>query len=86
MALRAGQPLVWNATNLSRDRRRGLIDLFADYHAKVRVVYCEAEEQETLRRNEARQRSGPAKAFARMLDHWEPPDLTECHALDVVLS
>lgn len=86
VALRAGQPLVWNATNLSRDRRRGLIDLFADYRAKVRVVYCEAEEQETLRRNAARERSVPAKAFVRMLDHWEPPDLTECHALDVVLS
>jgi len=86
VALRAGRPLVWNATNLSRDRRRGLIDLFADYRAKVRVVYCEAEEQEIFKRNEARQRPVPAKALARMLDHWEPPDLTECHALDVVLS
>jgi putative nucleotidyltransferase with HDIG domain len=86
VALRAGHPLVWNATNLSRDRRRGLIELFADYRARVRIVYCETDEQEALRRNRQRERPVPVKAFARMLDHWETPDLTECHELDVVLS
>jgi putative nucleotidyltransferase with HDIG domain len=85
-ALRAGRPLIWNATNLSRERRRGLIDLFADYRAKVRIVYCETDEPETLNRNGKRQRSVPTKALIRMLDHWEPPDLTECHDLEVVLS
>jgi predicted kinase len=85
-ALRAGRPLVWNATNLSRDRRRALIDLCADYRAKITVRYFETSEAEAARRNAARDRPVPARALERMLDHWEPPDLTECHALDVRIT
>ncbi len=85
-ALRAGQPLVWNATNLGRSRRRGLIDLFADYRAKVRIVYCETAERDLRKRNSDRAQPVPEAALLRMLDHWEPPDLTECHDLDIKLS
>ncbi len=84
VALRAGRPLIWNGTNLSRDRRDGLISLFADYRAKVTIVYCETSEPELSRRNAARDSPVPAKAVTRMLDHWQPPDQTECHALEVV--
>lgn len=86
VALRAKRPLIWNATNLSRLRRDPLVDLCAAYRAKVRIVYCETGEAETRRRNAAREHSVPARAFERMLERWEPPDLTECHALDVCLT
>ena len=84
--LRTKRPFVWNATNISRQLRTQLIDLFADYKAKVRIVYLEASEEERVRRNLGRRNPVPGKAIARMLDRWEPPDLTECHALDVVLG
>ena len=84
--LRTKRPFVWNATNISRQLRTQLIDLFADYKAKVRIVYLEAPERERVRRNLGRRNPVPDKAIARMLDRWEPPDLTECHALDVVLG
>jgi predicted kinase len=80
-ALRAHRPLIWNATNLSRDIRRPLIDLFAAYRAKVKIVYLDTGEAEAARRNGERERPVPAKAFDRMLERWEPPDLTECHEL-----
>jgi predicted kinase len=83
--LRAGAPLIWNATNLSRDLRRGLIDLFADYRAKVSIIYFETSSAETHRRNADRKRPVPERAMARMLEHWEPPDLTECHDLQILL-
>jgi len=85
-ALRAGRPFIWNATNLSRARRRPLIDLCADYRAKITLRYFETSEKEAARRNAARERPVPARALERMLDHWEPPDLTECHALEVRLT
>jgi predicted kinase len=84
--LRAQRPFIWNATNISRQLRGQLIELFADYKAKVRIVYLEAPLDEAARRNRARARPVPEAAIVRMLDRWEPPDLTECHALDVVLT
>ena len=85
-ALRSGRPLVWNATNVSRDMRKPLIDLFAAYRAKVTIVYLETSEAVASRRNSERANPVPAKAIARMLDRWEPPDLTECHDLVVHTS
>lgn len=84
--LRAGRSFIWNATNVSRQLRSQLIDLFADYRAKVRIVYVEAPLAEAARRNQARARPVPRAVIARMLDRWEPPDLTECHVLETVLT
>lgn len=84
--LRAGRPFVWNATNLSRDRRGPIVDLCADYRARVRMVYLETSPHEGARRNGQRTRPVPGAAIERMLDHWEPPDATECHALTVHIS
>jgi predicted kinase len=84
--LRAHRPFIWNATNVSRQLRGQLVDLFAAYRTKVRIVYLEACEDEAARRNHSRENPVPAQAIARMLERWEPPDLTECHTLDVVLT
>ena len=86
IALRAQRPLIWNATNLSRQIRGNLVDLFAAYKAKVRVVYLETTQEEVARRNRSRSRAVPVKIIDRMLGRWEPPDLTECHELKVVLT
>jgi predicted kinase len=85
-ALRAGEPLIWNATNLSRNIRRRLIDLFTDYRAKVSMIYFETSAAEAHRRNAERERPVPKRAMARMLEHWEPPDLTECHDLEILFT
>ncbi|MGI9410216.1 MAG: AAA family ATPase [Hyphomicrobiaceae bacterium] len=84
--LRAGEPFVWNATNLSRQLRGSLIDLCAGYGAKVRIVYLETTADELARRNRERSAPVPDKAIERMLWRWEIPDLTECHELDIVLT
>ena len=41
MHLRAGRSFVFNATNVLRQTRRQWIDLFADYQARIDVVYIE---------------------------------------------
>lgn len=83
--LAAGKPFIWNATNIGTATRLALIDLFAAYGAKVTIVYIETNEPELLRRNAARAERVPDAAIARMLDRWQPPDLSECHDLQVEL-
>src|SRR6202035_2140763 len=46
--LRQGRSFVWNATNLSRQLRGQCIQLFADYHARVRIVFVEASAERLL--------------------------------------
>ena len=75
--LRAGRSFVWNATNLTRDMRRALVDLGTSYGARVGIVYLEAPWPELLRRNEVRERRLPASALRRLAGRFEVPGLGE---------
>jgi predicted kinase len=83
--LRAGRPFVWNATNLSRLVRNECIRLFADYHARVRIVYVEVSEQRLQLQNRKRAKMVPTRVIERMLDRWEVPDRTEAHEVSYVV-
>jgi putative nucleotidyltransferase with HDIG domain len=82
--LRRREPFVWNATNLSRQRRGPLIDLLADYKARVRVVYVEVPAETLFAQNKAREAAVPAAVIKRMTERWEVPTLVEAH--EVVLA
>jgi predicted kinase len=82
--LRHQQSFVWNATNIARALRAALIDLFAAYHARVRIVYVDAPWETLLRRNQEREASVPVPVIARMLRKLEVPNLTEAHAVEWV--
>ena len=82
--LRRKQSFVWNATNITRTLRTALIDLFAAYHARIRIVYVDAPWEVILRRNQERESSVPEPVIARMLRKLEVPDLTEAHAVEWV--
>lgn len=80
--LRDGQSFVWNATNLSRQLRGQCIRLFADYQAKVRIVYLEVPEERLHRQNRQRPAPVPRAVIERLLDRWEVPDQTEAHQVE----
>jgi predicted kinase len=82
--LRRREPFVWNATNLSRQRRGPIVDLAADYKAKVRIVYLEVAEPVLLAQNRARQAAVPEAAIRRMTERWEVPSPTEAHEVVLV--
>jgi predicted kinase len=82
--LRARQPFVWNATNLSRRVRSQCIDLFLAYGARVQIVAIEAPYDVIIQRNARRSRPVPDATIARMLNIWEAPDLTEAHRVTYV--
>ncbi|MCA9708018.1 MAG: AAA family ATPase [Myxococcales bacterium] len=79
--LRRGEPLVWDATNLTRSLRTRIIGLALDYGARVRLVYAEAPAHELPGRNRDRAHPVPPGVLERMMRRWEPPDRTEAHEL-----
>ncbi|HLK67528.1 MAG TPA: AAA family ATPase [Bryobacteraceae bacterium] len=75
--LRQSCDFVWNATNLGREVRRQLVDLFTAYHARVRIVYVEAIPERLFEQNRNRTRPVNEAALLHMMERWEVPDVTE---------
>jgi predicted kinase len=73
---------VWNGTNLSRQIRGGLIELFAAYQARVRIVYLEVPQGIQRSRNRARVMQVPEAVIERMRGRLEVPDVTEAQQVD----
>ena len=71
--LRRRQSFVWNATNISRQLRAGLIELFQSYGARSRIVYLEVPYTQLLRQNREREFPVPDKVLERMIDRLEVP-------------
>lgn len=84
--LRKGRSFVWNATNLSRQLRGQCIQLFADYQARIRIVYVEVSEERLLRQNRQRPTPVPQAVLERLLGRWEVPDGTEAHQVEWVVE
>jgi putative nucleotidyltransferase with HDIG domain len=80
--LREGRSFVWNGTNLSRQLRGGLIELFAAYQARVRIVYLEAPQELQRSRNRSRVAQVPEAVIERMRVRLEVPDVTEAQRVD----
>lgn len=80
--LRQKKPFVWNATSVTADLRRRLVELFTDYHASVRIVYLETDWKEERRRNAGRAAAVPEGAILRMLAKLTPPEAFEAHKVE----
>lgn len=83
--LRQGTSFVWNATNISRQLRGETLRLFADYEARIHIVYVEAPPEVLFPQNRQRPAPVPEKVIERMLDRWEVPDRTEAHQVDWIV-
>jgi len=84
--LRKERSFVWNATNTTRMMRGQLIDLFAGYRARIRIVYVEAPYAALLQRNRARAAGLPESALERLIGKLEVPDRTEAHQVAYVIE
>lgn len=82
--LRAGRSFAFNATNLTRQTRRRWIDLFADYGARIEVVYVEPPLPAILAQNARRPGPVPEQVIRRLAEKCEPPTLAEAHGLGMV--
>ena len=77
--LRKKQPFVWNATNITRNMRAQLIDLFVTYRARVTLVYVEVPNARRASQNANRTYPVPEPAVSRMLEKLEIPVSWEAH-------
>lgn len=84
--LRAGRDFAFNATNITRQTRKRWIDLFADYSARIEIVYVEPPVPVILAQNKQRAEPVPEKVILQLLEKTDPPTATECHHLIVVGS
>jgi putative nucleotidyltransferase with HDIG domain len=81
--LRARTNCAFNATNVVPQTRRRWIDLFADYGARVEVVYVEPPLSAILERNKRRQERVPRSVIHRLLEKTEPPTWAEAHSVSL---
>lgn len=81
--LRAKTSFAFNATNTMRQTRGRWLDLFADYNARIEVVYLEPPFENLLRQNNARDKAVPEAVIRRLAEKCEPPTWLECHSLTV---
>jgi predicted kinase len=84
--LRARRSFVWNATNVTRRLRTPLVELFAAYGARVRIVYVEPPLDDLRARNRRRRDAVPGEVIERLLDKLDFPDITEAHAVEHVVD
>lgn len=79
--LRSGASFAFNATNTMRQTRTRWLDLFADYGARIEVIYLEPPLPQVVKRNRARVCSVPERIIHRLADKCDPPTWLECHRL-----
>ena len=79
--LRSGRSFAFNATNILRQTRRRWIDLFADYHARIEIVYVEPPLPVILSQNARRDRPVPEGVILQLAEKCEPPTFAEAHGL-----
>lgn len=84
--LRAKEPFIWNATNITRQMRSQLIDLFSGYGAQVTIVYVEQPFKLWLAQNRMRDASVPLNVLNKLLLKLEVPLITEAHKVVYVVK
>lgn len=84
--LRKGQDFIWNATNITKQMRTQLIDLFVSYGAKVKIVYIEKPYDIWRKQNRDREYPLSESVLDRMLGKLEIPQSTEAHEIQYVVE
>ncbi|UZR96755.1 AAA family ATPase [Chondrinema litorale] len=79
--MRARKSFVFNATNLTTDRRSKWISLFAEYGGRIKVVYIEVPYKQLLAQNHNRKYKVPEKVIEKMINGLEIPTPQEAHEL-----
>ena len=79
--LRSGTSFAFNATNTMRQTRGRWLDLFADYNARIEIVYVEPPFENLLQQNKARSKDVPEPVIRGLAEKCEPPTWIECHSL-----
>ncbi|MEK6239714.1 MAG: AAA family ATPase, partial [Planctomycetales bacterium] len=75
---------AFNATNLLRVTRQRWLGLFAEYNARIEIVYVEPPFPLLLAQNKRREHPVPEKVIRDLGEKYEPPTWREAHAVRFV--
>jgi len=77
--LRNGIDFVWNATNLTRNNREQLLNIFSPYNPYVEIIYIEKDYKTLIKQNKEREESElvPLDVIDNMIRKIELPELIE---------
>ncbi|WP_293129934.1 AAA family ATPase [Microcoleus sp. bin38.metabat.b11b12b14.051] len=84
--MRLGRSFVWNATNTTQQMRQQLINFFAGYQVRIRIVYLEVPLEEVWRRNRSRAAAVPEAVIQRLANRLDIPDITEAHEVEWIVD
>jgi predicted kinase len=82
--LRSERDFAFNGTNIVRQTRKRWIDLFADYGARVEVVYLEPSLPVIFQQNERRGKPVPTQVIQHLVEKLEPPTRAEAHSVSLI--
>ncbi|RCS54812.1 HD domain-containing protein [Bremerella cremea] len=82
--LRTGNSFAFNATNIMQMTRGRWLDLFADYGARIELVYIEPPLEVIFQQNKARDTVVPESIIRRLAGKLEPPTWAEVHHLTLL--
>ena len=80
--LAAREPFVFNGTNVTEMMRGKWVQLFEQYHARVRLVYLETGWKENLRRNAQREAAVPESVIDGLMGKLTPPERFEAQTVE----
>ena len=84
--MRKQQSFVWNATNLTRELRKVLVQFFRTYNATVKIVYLEVPYKRLLSQNRDRAYAVPEHVIERMIRKLEVPAQWEAHHVEYLIE
>lgn len=84
--LRRGESFIWNPTNITRQLRGQLTELFTTYGARVKIVYLEIPYSQWQQKNKGREYRVPDAVIARMLSKLETLLADEAHEVVYVVD
>lgn len=84
--LRKKESFVWNATNLTRNLRTPLIELFQSYGAKTRLIYLEVPYKKLMDQNRDRDFPVPQKVIEKMISKIEVPSMWEAPIVEIKVN
>lgn len=79
--LRSGTSFALNATNTMQQTRSRWLNLFADYNARIEIVYLEPNLEDLFRQNKKREERVPEAVIQKLASRCQVPTWLECHAL-----
>lgn len=83
--MRKGEDFLWNATNITKQMRKQLIDLFESYGGEVTIVYIEKDYKTLLKQNSNRNYPIPEQALEKMIYKLEPPVKSEAYEIKYIV-